>query len=305
MPSLKKIARQIPGVRSAYKKVDRLTAEVSELRLENAKLIDQVNELKNPPPPFKTVSLMGNAMKIYGRHGDSYFEGLNEAHTNDFFAFAASKLSAANSVSFDVGANIGLIASTLSAVCKAVHSFEPSPSTIPFLQQTLDANNASNVVINNAALGAAKGELRFFDDQNSTSASHIITDDTLGRASEVVVPVTTIDAYVGEKNIEQLDFIKIDIEGYEIDALRGGESTIKKLKPIVLVEFNSFTMIGFRNVNPREFLDYLRRLFPYLYTWENGRPVAIKSDNDALGFIHNNLVLHGCVDDLLGSFTPL
>ncbi|MGV1955611.1 FkbM family methyltransferase [Agrobacterium sp. 22-214-1] len=308
----KSVARKLPGGRAIWKerndaqeRADRLSNELEAERRTTAALQKEIEELKNPPKPFKTVSLMGREMKIFGRRGDSYFDNLDEAHTNDFLAFAASRLDRNNAVAFDVGSNIGLIASTLSGACREVHSFEPSPTTQPFLMQTLAANNASNVTVNQVAVAAEKGELRFFDDYNSTSASHVITGDTLGRISEVVVPVTTIDAYAGEKKIDRLDFMKIDIEGFEIDALRGGENTIKKFKPSVLVEFNSFTMIGFRNVNPRELLDYLRGLFPHLYKWEGGQPVELKTDGDALGFIHNNLVHHGCVDDLLGTYSPV
>lgn len=74
---------------------------------------------------------------------------------------------------------------------------------------------------------------------------------------------------------------------------------------MVLVEFNSFTMLGFRDISPRDFLRYLLALFPFVYRWNGNRAAHIESDGAALGFLHDHLVSAGCVDDLLGSFSPL
>lgn len=115
--------------------------------------------------------------------------------------------------------------------------------------------------------------------------------------------MSTLDAFVGIHCIEKVDFIKIDVEGFEIDVLRGGRETIERLKPSLLVEFNAFTMVGFRDINPRDLLRLLRETFPYVYRFKDGQPLLIDSDHAALTFIHDNLVSAGCVDDLYCSFT--
>ena len=116
--------------------------------------------------------------------------------------------------------------------------------------------------------------------------------------------MSTFDAFVKAHSVERIDFIKIDVEGFEIDVLRGARETIERLKPSLLIEFNAFTMVGFRDINPRDLLRLLREMFPYVYRFKDGQSLLVDSDRAALGFIHDNLVSAGCVDDLYCSFKP-
>lgn len=250
--------------------------------------------------PYKGLEL-----PICGYAGDPYFEGLAHAvHTNELFFRAVQRLPE-NAVAFDIGANIGLTAAILSRHTKRLYCFEPNPAMQVALQATLEANGITDQVRTFAfAVGAAEGELSFLNNQQSGSASHLITDDSLGHLPDAKVRVTTVDRFVEEQWISRLDFIKMDIEGFEIDALEGAKATIARLQPSALIEFNSFAAVAFRNINPRQLLDFVRTAFPYVYYWDNGL-VPIRNAAEALGFIHHNLVSAGCVDDLYGTFTPL
>ena len=55
--------------------------------------------------------------------------------------------------------------------------------------------------------------------------------ETPQQPAKVKVPVTTIDRIVAELGLEKVDFIKMDIEGAEREALKGGEATIRKMRP--------------------------------------------------------------------------
>lgn len=237
--------------------------------------------------------------------GDPYFEDLEQhVANNDFFLAAAQKIPA-GAVTFDIGANIGLTAVLAAQRAQKVYAFEPGPATFKNLKRTIEANKLDGIVeAVNVALGAAEGQLSFFNDATSGSASHLITDATLARESATTVPVTTVDAFCTQHGIDRLDFMKIDIEGFEIDALAGARQTIERFRPAALIEFNAFTMIGFRNINPRELLSLVRSVFPFVYRWKEA-PLQIKDDADALGFVHDNLVSAGCVDDLYASFEAL
>ena len=48
-----------------------------------------------------------------------------------------------------------------------------------------------------------------------------------------IVKITTLDAYVREKNLPRVDFIKLDVEGAELDVLKGAVTTIARFKPIL------------------------------------------------------------------------
>lgn len=249
----------------------------------------------------RNIEFAGHAITLCGRGGDSYFE---HVEPDAPFSFAMSRL-AAGSVVFDVGANIGVTATIASKSGAArVHAFEPDPAVFPFLLGTIEANSVA-IEAHNMALGAAEGSLSFFSNPTSGSASHLVTKDTLGHGATSSVTMSTVDAFSKANHIEHLDLIKIDVEGFEIDVLRGAANTIQLLKPAALVEFNAFTMVGFRDINPRDLLRYLLATFPHVYRFIDGRPSLIDSDGAELAFIHDNLVSAGCVDDLYCSFTPI
>lgn len=253
----------------------------------------------------KILSYADAVIRVAGRAGDPYFDSLDLAdHSNDFYANALNRLQT-GAVVFDVGANVGLTAAMAAMKADRVYAFEPSPTTFSYLSSTIEISAISErVEAYNCGLGDRNGELNFFEDQTSGSASHLITSDTLARQSSIKVPVQTLDHFVSQKSIDRLDLIKIDVEGFEIDVLRGAAETIRRLRPSALIEFNSFTMVGFRDINPRTLLTFIRQLFPHVYRW-NGAPLRIESDADALGFIHDNLVSAGCVDDLYGTFKAI
>ena len=246
-----------------------------------------------------------HTLTIHGAAEDSYFEYVSlDDHANDMLARVLRGLSA-EAVVLDIGANIGLTSVMAAHHAALVYAFEPSPNTFALLQKTVAANETPGEVRPlKLALGSAPGELSFFEDPSSNSASHVVSSGTLGRQGMVIVPATTVDLFVEEEALDRLDFIKIDIEGFETDALKGAEETIRKFQPSALIEYNAFTMVGFRNMNPRDLLTQIRGLFPYVYRWRNGL-ILIESDMDALSFIHDNLVSAGSVEDLYGRFSPL
>ena len=61
--------------------------------------------------------------------------------------------------------------------------------------------------------------------------------------------------------LDRVDFIKIDVEGFEQDVLQGMPVTVNRFAPFIFIEFNSFALTQFRNVSPRSVLEYLRYHF--------------------------------------------
>jgi hypothetical protein len=123
--------------------------------------------------------------------------------------------------------------------------------------------------------------------------------------SNTRVTVKTVDDVVSEQKLTRLDFIKIDVEGFELDVLEGARNTINQLQPDVFLEFNAFTLIAYGNQNPRHVLERLKRTFPYVYRFEGGVPHAITDEFSVLAFVHDNLIKRGCVDDLFCTFREL
>jgi FkbM family methyltransferase len=244
---------------------------------------------------------------ISGREGDIYFDNIaSVGGANRFLMRCLDRLRPRSAI-FDVGANIGFTSALFAKRFKSasIYSFEPSRDAYPYLIETLRINDIENCRPVNIALGNRSGEALFSEDQNTAAASHLTIDSgALGRRS-YSVEMTTIDDFVINNDIKELDFIKIDVEGLELDVLNGAVTTINKLRPNVFVEFNSFTLIAYGDISPRRLLEHLLKTFPHIYYFKNGEEIEIRDSDSVLTFIHENLVFNGCVDDILCSHKPI
>jgi FkbM family methyltransferase len=256
----------------------------------------------------KEIRVNGRSLTIHGRHGDPYFDHFDLGHkTNDFLLYAADRYVKADDTVLDIGANIGITTCVLSLAAHQgrVFSFEPDPDTFALLENTIAVNGLTNATPHQIALGATSGSLAFLTDATTASASHLAPADTSLAVGNIQVAVYEMDRFVEREELTRIDFIKIDVEGFELDVLQGGAATIARLRPKVFLEFNSFTLIAYGNRNPRALLEYLIDKFPFVYRFETGRLLAIRSEAEQLSFIHDNLVHRGCVDDLICSFHEL
>ncbi len=256
----------------------------------------------------KSIPFNGQSLAIHGRPGDYYFNDLNLGDkTNDFLLYLVNDLIARDSVVLDIGANIGLTAALLSsiAVDGRVLAFEPDPQTFEFLQQTIAANNMHWCTPYQFAFGSQAGTLAFMSDPHDSTGNRLVPDGVALGGSNGEVAVKRLDDFLIELDLSRLDFIKMDVEGFELDVLKGATETLLKFRPKLFLEFNSFTLIAFGNQNPRDLLAFLHSTFPYVYQFHNGHASLMENTEAELQFIHRNLIQHGCVDDLLCSFAPL
>ena len=138
----------------------------------------------------------------------------------------------------DIGANIGMTSLLMSDLFQEVYSFEPAPSTFKILQKNIDANKLKNINAFNFGLGdrAFASEIQYSDGNRSGG---FITDKSEGTK---VNKTEQVKIEKGDRLLKDVNchpsFIKIDVEGYELNALRGLNETIKKNQPVVMVEAN-------------------------------------------------------------------
>ena len=253
---------------------------------------------------MRVVDYGGEPIKVSGRPGDPYFDNLSLSHgTNDLLVKVARELPQ-DAVIADIGANIGLtsVIFSRSSPAGSVYCFEPSPRTLDHLNATLLSNDASNCQVYPLALSNRVGMMSFLDNMTSASASHLTgTSQTLGGAN-CEVETTTLDLFIEQHGISRLDLMKIDVEGFEMEVLEGAVRTIERLRPALLIEFNSFTLIAYGDKNPRSVLKYLLDTFPHVYRLEGGKFIEIRDEPSQLVFIHANLIKNRCVDDLFCRF---
>jgi FkbM family methyltransferase len=144
-------------------------------------------------------------------------------------------------VLLDVGANIGVFSVNIlraspSATAIAV---EPALGTFGSLVANVDRNGVgARVTTINAAIGEAPGQITVTSGLNA--ANHVVARAVgEARAGEQRIRQVTIDAIAAERALERLDLIKMDIEGFELPALRGGIETIRRFRPQVFLEIES------------------------------------------------------------------
>lgn len=106
-----------------------------------------------------------------------------------------------------------------------VYAFEPSDSNFRSLKENIENNKVKNIEPIKMGLGSEERELFLF---NAESSSHLV-DANLINASKI--KITTIDKFVEEHKLKNVSFIKMDVEGSEIDALVGAKETITQYKP--------------------------------------------------------------------------
>ena len=128
----------------------------------------------------------------------------------------------------DGGANIGffsLIASKIVGKTGTVFSFEPTPLTHNYLKKNTNINNASNVTISRYGLSSSKKQLPFQMFGNPEGNS-IISDKACKLTDEneiIQINTISIDEFCTENKISRIDLIKLDIEGQELEAIKGAK----------------------------------------------------------------------------------
>lgn len=138
----------------------------------------------------------------------------------------------------DIGGNIGYYSIALAKMRDAtIHAFEPIESTYKqFIANAYYNGVQDRVRINNFGLFDKSGELTFYVyKQDFGNASAAIMHEEKEN-EKIVCKVERLDEYVKAQGVERIDFIKLDVEGAEIFALRGGLKSIEKHKPILFVE---------------------------------------------------------------------
>ncbi len=115
---------------------------------------------------------------------------------------------------------------------KKIYTFEATKSNYELLLQTLKLNNATRVVAINKGLGSQKQTLSIYVNGAGSTLCDYDSLQQTSRSEEA--EIITLDSYVKENNIE-VGFIKVDIEGFEQEFLKGAMETIKTQKPAMLI----------------------------------------------------------------------
>ena len=140
----------------------------------------------------------------------------------------------------DIGAHMGTYSVILSKKCRHVFAFEAQKFTADCLSIGLAINSCLNVTVHNVALGSEKGTGTLHhvseDGGGSTVRSTIPTMASQKVLSTEEISINTLDSY----EIDNVDFLKLDVEGFELEVLKGATETLKRSRypPFVFEAWN-------------------------------------------------------------------
>jgi FkbM family methyltransferase len=184
---------------------------------------------------FHGMIYRGNLNNNVDRH--IYFHGAYSPLELEFLKTAATWLKTKRrSVHFlDIGSNVGQHAIFMSKFADTVDAFEPNPDCADQIEANVYRNELKHVRVHRFAIGDqdTTGTLGSGLDGNNGSRSLVWSIDD-SRNQEVFV--RNGDRVVSNLQLDRVDLIKIDVEGYERHVLSGLSETIKKFRPIILME---------------------------------------------------------------------
>ena len=197
----------------------------------------------------------------------------------------------------DIGANVGLFSLELSLINSDIcyHLFEPIPTTFEMMKKTACLNNVNSdkFIMNNLGMSDEEGKFDFYLPGACEAASlkpindqfYLKESDEMGNYSgkavikKVECKVSTVDKYVETNNIEDIGFIKIDVEGNEKSVLLGAEKVLNKFHPLIYCELLRIHAARF-GYHPNEVIEYMKNFDYKCYTLRNNKLTQIDEINE-------------------------
>lgn len=180
----------------------------------------------------------------------------------------------------DIGANIGLysiLASKLIGDTGMVWAFEPASDVYQMMQQNLSLNNVQNVKIFKHALASQDDQKLNLMCEDDLPDGHRFTStqavDQIEAVSEIntveSVMACTLDKVIRDLKNPKIDFIKIDVEGYEYDILKGMRETLLQNENVLVLFESSEKLLERAGASQNELNKYMQELGFTLHAWDN------------------------------------
>ena len=211
---------------------------------------------------FKRIHMLLINLGLRGL-GIYNYQNLNISGESSFLKNYLNKIE--NPVVFDIGANKG----GYTKLCKNINKnvkifcFEPHPKTFISLQENIDNNQITFI---NKALSDKNGKLLLYDYKEKDGSSHAslyanVIEKVHGKESIChKVDVTTVDNIVNEFNIRKIDLLKIDVEGNELNVLKGSKEALNN-GIIEAVQFEFTQINSTSRIFMKDFFDILKEKY--------------------------------------------
>jgi FkbM family methyltransferase len=145
----------------------------------------------------------------------------------------------------DIGANIGMMSVPLAKkfTKRKIYAFEPMPSNIAALKKVLNKYKCSNVVLQEVAVGEKEGTIKMvlpvIKNSKRQGLSHVWkegNDEEWNTGEMYTVPIVKLDLLTDLQAEQRISAIKMDVENFEFEVLKGSLALIRKHRPIIYTE---------------------------------------------------------------------
>lgn len=147
-------------------------------------------------------------------------------------------------VVYDIGGFEGILTLFFARTARAVITYEPNPRSYARCVHNAALNGLDHVRVRNCALSSQPGELEMIYDPLMPGAASANPEISTQIKASVNAPrliraaVSTLDSDIEANKLPAPDFVKIDVEGMELDVLRGMPETLKKYAPALYIELH-------------------------------------------------------------------
>lgn len=241
--------------------------------------------------------------KKYILEGDTDYLGRMSDHFEPDMTAIFKNFCRKDSQVLDLGANLGLTTIALANICEKgkVIAVEPVPITFDFLKKNLLRSGLDNIKAYNFAVGNKEGTV-LMQGNNSFLAGSFVADLYASEEHElsVNIPVKTLDKAFDSFQMDRVDFVKLDVEGYELFALEGAKEILNRFKPIVYLEMNHWCLNVLQRICLPEFRERLLTIFPYIYAIEGTSYLDFADKKNFHSIAHSHLIYFKYVNLIAG-----
>jgi FkbM family methyltransferase len=182
---------------------------------------------------------------------------------------------------YDVGANIGHHSLFMSPLVDDVYAFEPFKELVGQIEDKIKLNGLTNIHILPFALGGEDTKIAYYPGPDSNSGVGSLIQEFPGvRNESVMVELRNGDRLLAREGLPKIDILKLDVQGYEPNVLRGLAGRIHADRPIVLAELSDQSRRGFGDCSDFSRVFYEGALFVEV-TGRQGRSYELKAFNYA------------------------
>jgi FkbM family methyltransferase len=170
----------------------------------------------------------------------------------------------------DVGAMIGFYTFHLAlntGNSGKVYAFEPEKKNFEILEKYLNKANLSHrALLTNSAVSSRSGKVQLAINKNHPADHHISVDKN---KNFQMISSISLDGFIEKNDVNLIKFIKIDVQGHELEVLKGCKMAFKRDKPMILLEID-YDALKRSNNSPKDLINYLGSF--------NYKPYIINSD---------------------------